>query len=209
MRRHLETLFYIRNFPRIAQDVVNKCTFCAMNKTYPNPRLGPGVKIMVNAPRQFVHIDICTVRSDSPVDSFLTILDAFSKLVLYVPINKDCTAQEIVNILFQYWIRYFNFPLALCTDGGKNVSNKLMGEIASAMNTKLVRISPANSSSNIVERWNLIAIQTLRIFEQNYAVTDQNFDMLLCMCGQMVNQGIQEKGHSPFYLHYGTLPRKK
>ena len=105
MRRHLETLFYIRNFPRLAQDVVNKCTFCAMNKTYPNPRLGPGVKIMVNAPRQFVHIDICTVRSNSPVDSFLTILDAFSKLVLYVPINKDCTAQEILNILFQFWIR--------------------------------------------------------------------------------------------------------
>ena len=76
------------------------------------------------------------------------------------------------------------------------------------MNTKLVRISPANSSSNIVERWNLIAIQTLRIFEQNYAITDQNFDMLLSMCGQMVNQGIQENGHSPFYLHYGTLPRK-
>ena len=121
MRRHLETLFHIRRFARVAQQVVNNCKFCALNKSYPNQKLEPGIRIMVDAPRQFIFIDICTVRSNSEMDSFLTILDAFSKLVLYIPINKDCTASVIVNILFDHWVRYFNFPIALCTDGGRNV----------------------------------------------------------------------------------------
>ena len=208
MKKHLDTLFHIRNYEQVAQNIVNKCKFCAYNKTYPNPHLSPGIKIMVNAPRQFVFIDICTVRSDSPLDSFLTILDAFSKLVLYIPINKDSNAQIIVDILFQHWVRYFNFPIALCTDGGKNVCNKFIGEIATIMNTKLVRISPANSQSNTCERYNLLGIQTLRIFAQNYKIDDQNFDMILSLCGQMVNQSIRDDGFSPFYLHYGTYPRK-
>ena len=208
MRRHLETLFYIRNFIKIAQQVVNNCKFCAYNKSYPNRGLEPGLRIMVNAPRQFIFIDICTVRSDSILDSFLTILDAFSKLVVFIPVNKDCTATVIVDILFQHWVRYFNFPIAICTDGGKNVCCSLIGEVAAKMNSKLVRISPANSKANTSERYNLLGIQTLRIFEQHYNIDDDNFDMILAMSGQMINQSIQASGYSAFFLHYGTAPRK-
>ena len=208
MKRHLDTLFHIRNYNKIAQKVVNDCTFCAFNKSYPNPKLSQGVRIMVNAPRQFIAIDICTVRSDSEVDSFLTILDVFSKLVLYIPINKDCTASVIVQNIFQYWVRYFNFPIAICTDGGKNVCNAMMGDIASMMNTKLVRISPANSQANMSERYNLLCIQTLRIFAQNYHIDDENFSLILSLAGQMINQSIQLNGHSAYYLHYGTNPRQ-
>ena len=208
MRRHLETLFYIRNYAKIAQKIISNCKFCAYNKSYPNKKLDPGIRIMVEAPRQFIYIDICTVRSESDTDSFLTILDAFSKFVVYIPVNKDCPATTIIDLLFHNWVSYFNFPIGICTDGGKNVCNALIGEIAAKMNTKLVRISPANSQANLSERYNLLCIQTLRIFEQNYSITDNNFDKILSLCGQMINQSIQKNGYSAFYLHYGTKPRK-
>ena len=208
MKRHLETLFYIRGYNRIAQKIINSCNFCALNKVHPHAQLGPAMKIMVSAPRQFLYLDICTVRSDSEQDSFLTILDAFSKFVIYLPISRSAQAEEIVDLIFKFWVRMFNFPVAICTDGAKNLVNKMVGEICGLMNTKLVRISPGHSQSNCSERYNLLCIQALKIFEQSYGLTDQTYDTILSLTGQMCNQSLNQYGFSPYFLHYGTEPRK-
>ena len=92
MSRHLLNVFYIRNFTQLAQKIVNNCSFCAKNKTYPNKHIDPGLRIMISSPRQFLYMDICTIQSQCEMDSFFTILDGFSRFVLFIPIKKDCLA---------------------------------------------------------------------------------------------------------------------
>jgi hypothetical protein len=70
MERHMVSVFYIRNFVKIANEVIQKCIFCSYNKIYPNKKLLPGFKIHIDGPRKFIFMDVCTVRSQSRLDSF-------------------------------------------------------------------------------------------------------------------------------------------
>ena len=206
MQRHLIPIFYIKNFTKLANAIIQSCVFCMYNKVYPNPALKPGLKLHVDGPKKFIFLDICTVRSNADIDSFITILDAFSKYVIYLPIQKDATARIIVDLLFSHWIRYFGFPLTISADGASNFTNRLMGEISSLLKIKLVRIAPYNSKSNMSERWNKFCLFGIKIFHQNYGITDDNFSMILSLIGQMLNSQKMPNGFSPFYLMMGTEP---
>ena len=129
MKRHLEFIFFIKNFTNLATKVVQDCIFCSYNKTYPNRKLEPGLKLHVDAPKKFIAMDICTVRSKSAIDSFLTIVDIFSRYSVFIPINKDCTANVILDCLVQNWIRFFGFPASLLVDGASNFTNSLIGSV--------------------------------------------------------------------------------
>ena len=207
MARHLNYYFHIRRFIQIADEVIKNCTFCSYNKIYANRKLIPGLKIHINAPRHFLYLDICTIKSSSKMDSFLTILDGFSRFVLYLPISRNATAQEICSMLFSNWIRHYAFPLVISTDGGSAFSNRLMGEVAILLNCKVCRIAGYNSKSNLSERWNKFAIAALKIFHQSYTITDENFDLILALTGNMMNAQILPCGYSPFYLHTGARPK--
>ena len=206
MQRHLLPLFYIRNFGKLATDIVQSCVFCCYHKVYPNHALQPGLKLHVDSPKKFIFLDICTVRSNAQIDSFLTILDAFSKYVVYIPVIKDATAQTIVDIIFAHWIRIFGFPLTISADGASNFSNKLIGEISSLLRIKLVRIAPYNSKGNMSERWNKFCLFGIKIFHHSYGVTDGNFSIILSLIGQMINAQVMPNGYSPFYLMMGSDP---
>ena len=82
-----------------------------------------------------------------------------------------------------------------------------MGETASIMNIRLYQISPGNSKSNLAERYNLLAIQALRIFDQSYTITDQNFPIILSMVANLLNYMPNPSGYSPYYLQFGRKPR--
>ena len=113
MKRHLESIFFIKNFTNLATKVIQDCIFCSYNKIYPNKKLQPGLKLFVDAPKKFIAMDICTVRTKAPVDSFLTIVDVFSRYSVFIPINKDCTADVILDSLVQNWIRFFGFQASI------------------------------------------------------------------------------------------------
>ena len=207
MQRIVEMYFSIKNFQQLASQIVKNCEFCSLNLIYPNKKLTPALKLMVNKPRQFLYMDICVTRSASNPDGFLTIVDAFTHFVLYVPINSDCVAQVVVDKIMAHWVKHFGFPLAISTDGAANFSNKLMGEVANIMHTKLFRISPFNSKSNFSERYNLFALQTLRMFHQSYEIKDTNYDLILTMTGLLINAFPRSNGHTPFFLQFGSHPR--
>ena len=149
-------------------------------------------------------MDICTVRTKAPVDSFLTIIDVFSRYSVFIPINKDCTASVIVDKLVQNWIRYFGFPASILVDGASNFTNALMGSVAANLNIKICRISPHNSRSNISERWNRFALMGIKIFHQSYNITDNNFGIILSLISQMLNSHKLSNGYSPNYLMTGS-----
>ena len=155
--------------------------FCSYNKIYPNKKLEPGLKLFVDAPKKFVAMDICTVRTKSPVDSFLTIVDVFSRYSAFIPISKDCTADVILDNFVQHWIRYFGFPASILVDGATNFTNSLIGSVAANLNIKMCRISPYNSQSNVAERYNKFALMGIKIFHQNYWIDDNNFGIILSL----------------------------
>ena len=74
-----------------------------------------------------ISMDICSVRTRSPMDSFLTIVDVFSRYSVFIPVNKDATAEIILDKFMQHWIRYFGFPASVTVDRGSNFTNKLLG----------------------------------------------------------------------------------
>ena len=120
----------------------------------------------MDAPKKFVAMDICSVRSKSPVDSFLTIVDIFSRYSVFIPVNKDCIADIILDKFVQHWIRYFGFPASVTVDGGSNFTNSLIGSVAANLNIKMCRISPYNSHSNVSERYNKFALMGIKIFHK-------------------------------------------
>ena len=207
MMRHISQVFYIRKFMQLADTIIQACTFCMLNKPYPNKRLSPGLKIHISAPRQFIYLDICCVQSSAQVDSFLTIVDGFSRFVMFLPISRDAPAIKICEIIFAHWIRNYSFPIVISTDGGSNLSNSLTGEISMLLNCKMVKIAPYNSSANLSERYNKMALASLRIFHQSYGLTEANFDLLLSLTGQMLNSQLLRCGYSPYFLHTGSHPK--
>ena len=204
MKRHLQTIFFIKNFTNLATKVIQDCVFCTYNKSYPNRKLEPGLKLHVDAPKKFIAMDICTIRSKSPVDSFLTIVDIFSRYSVFIPINADCTASVILDCLVQNWIRFFGFPASILVDGAKNFTNSLIGSVAANLNIKLCRISPYNSQSNLAERYNRFALLGVKIFHQSYGINDNNFGIILSMIGQMLNSQKLPNGFTPAYLMTGS-----
>ena len=206
MKRHLQPIFYIRNFVQIAEKIIQSCVFCSYNKVYPNRKLRPGFKLLVDGPKKFVAMDICCIRSGSKNNSFLTIVDIFTRYCIFLPIDKDATAKEILDKFVQNWVRYFGFPASLTVDGATNFTNKLLGAVAANLNIKICRIAPYNSRSNISERYNKFAIMGVRIFHQSYGITDDNFGIILSLIGQMLNSQKLANGYSPFYLMMGSEP---
>ena len=114
-----------------------------------------------------ISLDICTIQSNSDFDSFLTILDNFSKLVIFVPINRDCNAHDLISLILAYWVKIFGFPIGLCSDGTKHMIGIGMAKICATVNTRLYRISTGNSRANACERWNLLALNAPKIYEQS------------------------------------------
>ena len=86
--------------------------------------------------------------------------------------------------------------LVSSTDGGSNLSNSLTGEICMLLNCKMVKIAPYNSQANLSERYNKLALASLRIFHQSYGLNEQNFDLLLSLTGQMLNCQLLRCGYS-------------
>ena len=207
MKRHLGSVFHIRNFVAVANEVLKKCSFCQLNKVYPNRKLETGMKIHINAPRQFLYTDICVVQSTQKVDAFLTLVDGFSKYAIFVPVASNATAHEICELIFSHWISHFSFPMTISCDGGSNFTNKTMGQVASLLNCKLCRIAPYNSQANLAERYNRLALAALRIFHQSYGLNPDNFSLLLSLTGQMLNAQIMSNGYCPFYIQMGAEPR--
>ena len=204
MKRHLESIFFIKNFTNLATKVVQDCIFCSYNKIYPNRKLEPGLKLFVDAPKKIVAMDLCTVRTKSPVDSFLTIVDVFSRYSAFIPISKDCTADVILDKFVQHWIRYFGFPASILVDGATNFTNSLIGSAAANLNIKICRISPYNSQSNVAERYNKFALMGIKIFHQNYGIDDNNFGIILSLIGQMLNSQKLPNGFTPSFLMTGS-----
>ena len=207
MGRQLSVHFYIKNFAEEAKKVVANCRFCNLNKTYPLGKMEPGLRILVNQPRTLLYLDICTVQSSQKLDSFLTVVDGFSRFSIFIPVSRHATATDIVDLLFSHWFRHYSFPLMISTDGASNFVNKLVGEIACQISCKMVRIAPYNSKANLAERYNKYALFALKFFHQYYTITPSNFSMVLSLVSQMLNQQRGPNGFCPFYLHFGVNPR--
>ena len=74
------------------------------------------------------------------------------------------------------------------------------------LNCKMVKIAPYNSQANLSERYNKLALASLRIFHQSYGLNEQNFDLLLSLSGQMLNYQLLRCGYSPYFLHTVSQP---
>ena len=201
MSRHLQLHFYIKNFKQVAQDIVKNCSFCLYNKQHPLKKMEPGLRMSIDRPRVLIYWDICTLCSAEKEDSFFTIVDGFSKFVIFIPVSRHATAHQIVECLFSHWIRHYGIPLLISSDGGSNFVNKLTGQIAAELNIKTVRIAPYNSKANLAERYNAYCLFIMKIFHQSYKITNDNFSMLLALASQMLNQQINKSGFSPHFLH--------
>ena len=207
MQRHLAQVFYIRNFNSVAKQVVDYCKFCLINKTYPGKAPPAGQQIIIQKPGQAISIDLCSVRSGSEIDAFLCIVDNFSKFVVLVPISRNCSSAEIVRALMEHWVQSQGFPISICSDGASNMTSQLMGEVSASLNIRLYRISPGHSQSNLAERFNLLTIQALRIFDQSYKIDDNNFPIILSIVANLLNYMPGSSGFTPFYLQTGRQPR--
>ena len=182
-----KTVFHIRKLRHICENIIKNCKFCMLNKVYPHKQLGPGQKIFISKPRQFLYIDICSVDSSISTGNFLTVVDGFSKFCMFLPIKLNPTATEVCDILLNNVIRPYGFPVAISGDGAKYFSNSLLGSVASILNCRYVKIVAYNSQANLAERFNKLALGALKILHQSYHLNQTNFNIMLIIASNMIN----------------------
>ena len=109
MNRHLQPIFYIKNFYDLATRVISDCIFCQYNKSYPNRKLLPGHRLLVDGPRKFIHMDICTINTGSrKYDSFLTVVYALCNIFAGEPLGNSLGNCGVAS----HWVgKIFWFPI--------------------------------------------------------------------------------------------------
>ena len=208
MMRQVYETFYVSNLKKICQDLISKCRFCLLNKPFANKPLEPGMRFIVQGPRQLLYVDVCVIDASKPKGSFLNIVDGFTKFVLLTACKQNPTAEEIADIIMQTYVKTYGFPKLLCGDGASYFSNRKLGEVCALLGCKFVKIAPYNSKANLSERYHRIVINALRMLQQTTKVTTEHFDNMLVVAGQMINGIKNRSNYSPFYLQHGTKPRQ-
>ena len=208
-QRLIESYFYIKNFKNIFSDIVKNCKFCQLNNTYPNKKLNfSSLKVFINQPSAFLHLDICILRESKICPAFLTIVDIFTGYSQFIPCPSAPTTEQIIDLLMSRWISVFSHPICITSDNASYFSSQLLGEVATLLKIKLFKIAPLHSQSNFSERVHKYALNIFRIYLQNYEITDKNFPMLCSLVSVSHNQlPSLVSGHSPYYLMFATPPK--
>lgn len=148
-------------------------------------------------PFQEVFIDVFSVEGKS----FLTIVDAFSKLGQAIEMNNK-TTPEVIRALVKYFSQY-GTPHKISSDSGAEFNNALLKETLSFYKIDLHIGTPHNPNSmGIVERFHSTLTEIYRLAKYEHKFTDAASVMTYAVMSY--NQTIHSTtGLTPFEVVFG------
>lgn len=208
----IELLKQKYHWPQLRKDVhqyVSKCATCQLNKIRRHKPWGLLEPIPPpTAPWRDFSLDFITElpesRDDSGKshDSVLVLVDRFTKLVRYLPVNKSITATQLADLLFTRCFTKQGPPSSLISDRGSVFTSEFWSDVCFHMRTKL-RLSTAfhPQTDGQTERQN----QELESFLRMYANYQQdNWVQLLPLAEYAYNSKKHAAhGQTPIRVAYG------
>lgn len=160
--------FFWHNMQEMTSAVINGCDACQKMK-YDRKPIKPTIELTQtqSAPFQEIFIDIFSIENIS----YLTIVDAFSKLGQALKIENKSTP-EVIRALIKYFSMY-GVPTKISCDPGSEFKNELIKEFADMYKIKLHITTPNNpNSTSIVERFHSTLIEIYRLAKYDQKCTD-------------------------------------
>jgi len=140
------------------KDVKLFCQNCVPCNVYHRgavPKQGNLQEMRVGEPFQRIHVDITGVhpRSDNGMIYILTILCAFSKFAIAIPLpNKSATT--VTQALMEHVILKYGTPLSIHSDMGKEFMNSVLQQLCDELGIHRSHTTPYHARGNgAVERW--------------------------------------------------------
>lgn len=148
--------------------VINSCEACRKMK-YDRKPIKPILQLTQtqNAPFQELFIDLFSIEGKT----YLTLIDAFSKLGQAIEIQNKSTP-EVVRALLKYF-SYYGVPKKISSDPGSEFNNELMKEFLSLHKVELHIGTPNNPNSmGLIERFHSTIIEIYRLAKYEKQCTD-------------------------------------
>lgn len=154
--------------------VINACEACQKMK-YDRKPIKPILQLTQtqDAPFQEIFIDIFSIEGNS----YLTLIDAFSKLGQAIEIQGKSTP-EVIRALMKYF-SYYGIPKKISSDPGSEFNNELMKEFLSLHKIELHIGTPNNPNSmGLIERFHSTIIEIYRLAKYEKRCTDAASTMI-------------------------------
>ncbi|CAD6186088.1 unnamed protein product [Caenorhabditis auriculariae] len=188
---------------------VAQCTKCQKRKpnAWQATREPLGSLPIGDAPGQRWHIDVLgplpiTARQNRYI---LTMVDAFSKLLITVPINTQETT-VIVRAILDNLVTKHGTPQCIVTDNGSNFQSKSFKDTINTLGMTHISTAPYHKNSNgQVERYHRTLEESLAAFVND---TQSDWDDYLSLITFALNTTPHTTtGLSPFFVTHGREPR--
>ncbi|CAI5470588.1 unnamed protein product [Closterium sp. Yama58-4] len=156
-------------WPRMAADVqqfVTSCDTCQRMKSSKQKKTGLLQPLPVpEQPWQVVSLDFITglPSTSRGHDSILVVIDKFSKMGHFIPINVTATAEATTRLFFDRIITIHGIPATLISDRDPKFTSKFWKELMGLLGTKLAMSSAYHPQTDgQTERLNQVVEQLLR-----------------------------------------------
>lgn len=184
---------------------VRSCHVCCCSKHQLHKNYGvPEPLIHPTEPRRRIHLD--TISGLPEVDGFaevLTVIDAFSRYALAIPIKKSTDAKEFARIFHTHIVPVFGMVPTVVSDNAKLFTSEFTRYSMAALGTDLKTTVAYHPEGNMVERFHRDINSLLRTM-----VLSCGKDWYTCLgiCVQHHNTTIHlGTGMQPSQLHYNCV----
>ncbi len=138
-------------------------------------------------------------------DSILVVVDRFTKMARYVPVNATIDARELAEVFINTIFKDYGTPRGITSDRGPQFTSQFWGHFMFCLNIRR-RLSTAfrPQTDGQTERQNQTLEHYLRCY-CNYAQDD--WGPKLALAEFSYNNSVHDStGKAPFYLLYGYVP---
>ena len=198
----ITSYFWANDLHKIIADRVKSCVSCQRCKQAPNTNFGKLSSEVVTKPWEKIFIDHIgpLPRSSKGNKYILTILDAFSKFVFFLPVRN--TKSETTNhILATHIFSIFGPPKYLVSDNVSHFRSRSLQDFCTEFGIKHVFTSPYYPKPSHAERANKNVKIAIRIFHNQY---QQHWDQHLHWFQLALNSAFHEStNNSPARLFLG------
>lgn len=198
--------YFWKGMKKQIEDFVRTCPDCQRIKT---SRHRTRQEMMITTPFEEtferVQLDIVGVLPTTPRGNkyLLTMIDAFSRMVEAVPLQK-IDAENIAKAFTTHYLLRYSCPKSVHTDNGSNFVSRLLIEFTKIFNIDKIRSTIYRPESlGILERTHHELCEYIRYF-----INDTEWDSLIPFAVFSFNTQVSDAtGYSPFEMVYGKPPR--
>lgn len=201
--KHIKRTYFWHNLDVTVAAVINSCESCKKLK-YDRKPFKPTLQLTQtqNRPFEELFIDVFKIEGKS----YLTIIDAFSKLGQALEISNH-SAPEVVRALIKYF-SYYGTPKRISSDSGSEFNNSLIRELLDFYKIELHVGTPNNTNSmGLIERFHSTLLEIYRLAKYERKLTDASTVMTFAIMAY--NHSIHSvTGLTPFEVVLGHTEAK-